>query len=106
MLKITTPESAPHVPFQLDGKIMLSRPDLEIIHLTLKPGEVVSKHINDFDVAIYILEGQGKIETGTASAPVSSGMSVEINRGEERGVANTGHVSLKLLIMKLLQTKS
>lgn len=104
MLKYTTPESAPRVAFQLDGRIMLKRPGFEIIQLTLKQGEIVQKHVNDFDVAIYILEGHGKIETSTESLPVFPGMLVEIDRGEERGITNTGHNSIKLLIIKLLQS--
>jgi quercetin dioxygenase-like cupin family protein len=78
MLKITTPETAPRVPFQLDGRIMLSRPGIELIQLTLKPGEAIPKHINDFDVAIYVLNGNGKIETGSDAGDVNSSMLIEI----------------------------
>jgi quercetin dioxygenase-like cupin family protein len=102
MLKITTPETAPPVPFQLDGRIMLSRPGTEVIQLTLKPGETLPKHVNDFDVAIYILEGQSRIETGTASEEVLPGMLAEIVAGEERGMANTGDGMLKVLVMKFM----
>jgi quercetin dioxygenase-like cupin family protein len=102
MLKITTPETAPPVSFQLDGRIMLSRPGTEVIQLSLKPGEFLPKHVNDFDVAIYILEGQGRIETGTASKEVLPGMLAEIVAGEERGMANTGDGMLKVLVMKFV----
>ena len=102
MLKITTPETAPRVPFQLDGRIMLSRPGLEVIHLTLKPGEVVPKHINDFDVAIYVLEGNGKIETGSDASEVKPGMLIEIDAGEERGMANIGKADFKVLVIKII----
>jgi quercetin dioxygenase-like cupin family protein len=101
MLKITTPETAPRVPFQLDGRIMLSKPSLEIVHLTLQPGEAIPKHVNDFDVAIYVLEGNGKIETGTASAPVTPCMLIEIERGEERGMENIGSGVFRVLVIKL-----
>ena len=66
-MKITTPESAKHVPFQFDGKIMLSDRHVEVIHLCLQPGESLPSHVNDFDVAIYILEGQGLVESGSNS---------------------------------------
>ena len=102
MLKITTPETAPHVPFQLDGRIMLSKPGLEIIHLTLKPAEVVPKHINDFAVAIYVLEGNGKIETGSDAIDVKPGILIEIEAGEERGMSNTGEDDFRVLVIKLL----
>jgi quercetin dioxygenase-like cupin family protein len=102
MLKITTPETAPRVPFQLDGRIMLSKPSLEIVHLTLQPGEAIPKHINDFDVAIYVLEGNGKIETSTNSSEVKPGMLIEIEAREERGMVNTGKIDFRVLVIKLL----
>jgi quercetin dioxygenase-like cupin family protein len=102
MLKITTPETAPRVPFQLDGRIMLSRPGIELIQLTLKPGEAIPKHINDFDVAIYVLNGNGKIETGSDAGDVNSSMLIEIEAGEERGMTNTGEVDFKVLVIKIL----
>ena len=102
MLKITTPETAPRVPFQLDGRIMLSRSGTEIVLLSLKPGESVPKHVNDFDVAIFILEGQGRIETGTVSEEVFPGMLAEIAAGEERGISNTGDGMLKVLVLKFV----
>lgn len=102
MLKITTPETAPRVPFQLDGRIMLAKPSLEILHLTLQPEEAIPKHINDFDVAIYVLEGNGKIETGSDAIYVNPGMLIEIDAGEERGMTNTGNDDFRVLVIKLL----
>jgi len=101
MLKITTSETAPRVPFQLDGRIMLSIPSLEIIELNLKHGEAVPKHVNDFDVAIYILEGQGILETGSEKHNAESGMLAEITAGEKRGLKNTGTKDFKVLVMKI-----
>ncbi len=48
-MQIRNLSSAPKVPFDLDGKIMLSRKNLEVIHLSLQPGEVLTGHVNDFD---------------------------------------------------------
>jgi quercetin dioxygenase-like cupin family protein len=103
MLKITTPNTAPRVPFQLDGRIMLARHEIEIIQLTLKPGEVVPKHVNDFDVAVYIIEGQGIMETGSEKHDVEPGMLAEVLAGEERGLKNTGNKDFKVLVMKIFR---
>ena len=105
MLKITTSETAPRVAFQLDGRVMLSKPGTEIILLSLQPGEAVPKHLNDFDVAIFILEGQGRLESGNASAEVSPGMLAEISAGEERGISNTGDGMLKVLVLKFVERR-
>ncbi|MDP2423113.1 MAG: hypothetical protein Q8M23_02090, partial [Bacteroidales bacterium] len=96
-LKITRLGSAPKVPFRLDGKIMLSNQRLEIVHLTLRAGEVLLKHVNDFDVAIFVLEGKGIVETGSMSAEAIPGILFEIDGGIERGITNTGEVDFKVL---------
>ena len=56
-MKITTPDNAEKVPFNLEGRKMYVNPKAEIIHLTLKSGEVVDIHTNPFDVVFYTLEG-------------------------------------------------
>ena len=35
-----------------------------IVHIELKPGEAVKKHITPVDVNFYVLEGEGVIEIG------------------------------------------
>ena len=104
MIKIINPENAARVPFQLDGRIMLSRPEVEIIKLTLKPGEVIPPHVNNFDVAIYILAGQGILRTGQDSAEVKQGILAGIGAGEERGMENTGENEFVALIIKIFDT--
>lgn len=101
MIKITSPENAPRVPLQVDGRIMFSNPSVEIVHLSLKPGEAIPRHINEFDVAIYILEGHGMLETTTASKEVRPGMLAEIKSGEERGIKNIGKGDFRVLVIKI-----
>ncbi len=105
MIKITTLESALKVPFQLDGKILMARPSLEVVHLALKPNEAIPKHVNDFDVAFYVLSGKGSIETSHESAHIAPGMLIEIEAGEERGLTNTEDAGLFVLVMKMFRNQ-
>ncbi len=100
-MKVTTVESAQRVPFRLDGRILLSGKNTEIIHLSLKPNEALPPHVNDFDVAIYVIEGRGMIESGNQQAEVQAGMIAEIPSGAQRGMRNTGDRPLRVLVIKL-----
>lgn len=98
---VKTLTTAEKVPFNLDGRKMYTGKKVEIIHLSLNPGEVLDKHTNPFDVAIYVLEGTGIIETDDNSAAVEPDMCIEIESGANRGVRNTGMGQLSILVVKI-----
>lgn len=98
---IKTLTTAEKVPFNLDGRKMYTGHKVELIHLCLKPGEVLEKHANPFDVVFYILEGNGIVETDDQSASVEPDMSIEIESGVNRGLTNTGNGDLRLLVVKI-----
>lgn len=97
----TTIETAEKVPFNLDGRKMFIDPRTEIIHLTLKPGEVLEKHSNPFDVAIYIIEGEGVVETDGEKLIVTSNFCIAVESGAQRGLSNTGKSNLRVLVFKI-----
>ncbi len=101
-MNIKTLSTAEKVPFNLDGRKMYTSKKVEIIHLSLMPGEVLEKHTNPFDVAIYVLEGYGIVETDDQSASVEPDMCVEIESGINRGLKNTGTGLLRVLVVKIL----
>lgn len=101
-MKINSLDRADKVPFNLEGRKMFTSEKVEIIHLTLKPGEVLEKHTNPFDVVFYILEGSGIVETEDESKLVEPDMTVEIQKGIQRGVKNTSNGLLRLLVVKIL----
>ncbi len=100
-MKVTTLETAEKVPFNLDGHKMFIDPRAEIIHLNLKPGEVLEKHTNPFDVAIYIVEGDGIIETDGEKQAAKSNYCFAVKAGTQRGLSNTGKINLRALVFKI-----
>lgn len=61
MVNIIEIKKAKNVSFDIDGKIMYSGDNAELIHLTLKPGEKLSLHKNPFDVLFYVKSGIGNL---------------------------------------------
>jgi mannose-6-phosphate isomerase-like protein (cupin superfamily) len=100
-MNYTTLETAEKVPFNLDGRKMFVDPRAEIIHLNLKTGEVLEKHTNPFDVAIYIIEGEGVVETKDEKLNVTPNFCIAVKAGVQRGLSNTGKSNLRVLVFKI-----
>ncbi len=74
----------------------------EVIHLCFRPGEVLEKHSNPFDVIFYVLEGIGILEVDEQSIAVGPDTLIEVSAPELRGWTNTGNENLRVLVIKVL----
>jgi quercetin dioxygenase-like cupin family protein len=74
----------------------------EVIHLRFKPGEVLEKHLNPFDVVFYVLEGTGTLEVEDQTFTLGPDTLIEVAASEQRGWTNTGTTDLRVLVVKLL----
>ncbi|HOI16449.1 MAG TPA: cupin domain-containing protein [Geobacteraceae bacterium] len=101
-MRITELRTAEKVPIQIDARKMLIRRDCELIHLSLQPGEVLETHTNPFDVAFYVLAGEGDLVVGTETRRIGADTVIEIPAGEMRGWTNSGTEVLRVLVVKLL----
>ncbi len=101
-MRITELKGAEKVPIDIDARKMLAGKECELIHLTLKPGEVLAAHTNPFDVAFYTLAGTGELTVGEETRTVGPDSLVEVAAGEMRGWKNTGTADLRVLVLKML----
>ena len=51
-------------PHGIETKKFHENDHVQAVHITLKPGEKLKKHITAVDVFFYVLEGKGIIEIG------------------------------------------
>jgi quercetin dioxygenase-like cupin family protein len=91
---------APKVTFDLDGKIMHTSDKLEVVHLTLKPGEKIGKHPQPYDVIFYVLSGDAILETDPEDIEVKENTSIFVPAGMQRGWNNNGLKKFKVLVIK------
>jgi quercetin dioxygenase-like cupin family protein len=99
-LKVTKLEDAPQVPFKLDGRIMYSSEKLELIHLTLKPGEKMELHSQPYDVVFYVISGHGILDLQEESVEGVPGSCIHIPSGMQRGWRNNGTSEFRVLVVK------
>jgi quercetin dioxygenase-like cupin family protein len=64
-------------PHKADARTLYSTEKAMIVHIMLKPGESLKRHITPADVAFYVLEGKGIIETGEERKEVGPDMIIE-----------------------------
>jgi quercetin dioxygenase-like cupin family protein len=101
-MRITELRTAEKVAIPIDARKMLTRKDCELIHLALQSGEVLETHSNPFDVAFYVLAGQGDLVVGAETKKIGADTVIEIPAGEMRGWTNHGPDVLRVLVVKLL----
>jgi len=95
-------DTAQKVPHDLDGYIMHSSNSLEVIHLCLKPGEVIAQHPNPSDVVACVIEGSVILNMGDSQTLLLIYDVAEIEKNELRGFNNTGSTVARLIILKKL----
>lgn len=95
--------TAEKVPFDLDGRIMFNSEKVQLIHLTLMPGDVVAPHSNPFDVVFYVLEGEGIISIGDETAILNEDQTIDVAKDIQRGWQNVSDEILRLLVVKIFE---
>ena len=91
---------APKVPHDLEGYIMHSSPTLEVIHLCLQPGQIISQHPNPFDIVACVVKGEVELNMGENHTQLSLYDLVEIEKNADRGFTNNRTSEARLLILK------
>ena len=90
----------PKVQYNLDGRILCNLPGVEVVHLSLKPGEKIDKHINPNDVIFFVVEGKAMFETDTEGQLVSKDQVIVVPGGTNRGIDNISVSIFKVLVIK------
>lgn len=88
-------------PHEAEARKIYDTKDAQVIHLTLKPGDSLKKHITPVDVFFYVLEGRGVVEIGEEKQEVSVDHIIESPAGIVHCWYNNGEDVLKILVVKV-----
>ncbi len=86
----------------VEAKKVYSSENAEVIHMALKPGQSLKKHVTPVDVFFYILEGKGIVEIGDETQEVEKNTLVESPKGIPHLLRNTGDGFFRFLVVKML----
>ena len=73
-----------------------------LLRISLKPGESVEAHVNNFTVVFYVLSGSGDLTIDQETFSLQANDSIELAGGAERSWTVTGPGNLELLVVKEL----
>lgn len=78
-MKITNFKEVPiaETPHKVDVRKLYDTENAVTVHITLKPGESLKKHITPVDVIFYVLEGTGMVEIGEEKEEVGKDSLIE-----------------------------
>jgi len=88
-------------PHEVEARKLYDTKDAQVIHLTLKPGEALKRHITPVDVFFYVLEGEGIVEVGEEKQTVLADQLIESPAGIVHCWYNEGKETLKVLVVKV-----
>ena len=98
--KLIHTDNSKKLPIQQDAWLIFKASNHEIIRLDLKPGEGIEKHIIDWRIIFYVLEGSGMITIDKEDISVTAHQTIAVEPGRVREWQNDGHCTLKLLVIK------
>ena len=102
-MKISNVKFAPANPnpHNVDVRKLHDNEHAQAMHVTLKPGEKLLRHITPVDVFFYVLEGKGKVEIGEEIEEVEPDTLIESPAGVPHCLINDGEEGIfRVLVVK------
>lgn len=96
-VKNTKPIPNPH---GVDARKIYDTADAQAIHITLKPGEKLRRHVTPVDVFFYVLEGRGIVEIGDEKREVMRDTLIESPAKIPHCWYNESNEVLRVLVVK------
>ncbi|MFC1978850.1 cupin domain-containing protein [Chloroflexota bacterium] len=88
-------------PHNADVKKMYDTEHAQAMHIELKPGQALKKHITPVDVFFYVLQGRGVVEIGDEKHEVGPDMLIESPAKIPHCWYNQSDAVLRVLVVKV-----
>lgn len=88
-------------PHNVSVRMLYDTEHAQAVHIELKPGEALKKHITPVDVFFYVLEGKGLVEIGDETQEVSRDMLIESPAKIPHRLINQGDEVFRILVVKV-----
>lgn len=100
IIEVQKTKVAPN-PHGVDVRKMFENDKVQIVHITLKPGEQLKKHVTPVDVLFYVLEGTGVVEIGYEKKEVGPDTLIDSPAKIPHCWYNQSTGTLRVLLLKL-----
>lgn len=99
-IRWTDSETTPN-PHGVDARKIYDSEKAQVIHITLRPGERLKRHVTPVDVIFYVLEGRGTVEIGEERQKVAADTLIESPARIPHCWYNEGDEDLRFLVIKV-----
>ena len=92
-------------PHQVEAKRLYDIENAMVVHILLKPGESLKRHITPVGVFFYVLEGNGIVEVGDEKETVGPDTLIESPARIPHCLYNEGNEIFRVLVVKVPKPK-
>jgi len=89
----------------VDARNISDTDSAQVVHITLKPGESLKKHITPVNVVFYVLEGRGVVEIGEERAEAGPDTLIESPAKIPHRWINESDGIVRILVVKTPRPK-
>lgn len=100
IVQISNIKSSPNL-HGVDARKIYDTKNAAAVHMTIKPGESLKKHVTLVDVFFYVLEGEGIVEIGDEKKKVTKDILIESPAKIPHCWYNESKKDLRILITKI-----
>lgn len=102
MITTVKTSEAPSIPNpnNLDARRLHDTELVQVMHITLAPGQSVARHTIPVDAEFFVLEGSGIFEIGDEQIEAAKDTLVHSPAHLTRGIVNSGNAPLRVLIIR------
>ena len=87
-------------PHGVDARKLRSKDDVQVVHMLLKPGHSLKKHITAVNVFFYVLEGEGVVEIGDEKQTVTKDCLIDSPKDIPHCLYNESTTDFRVLVVK------
>jgi len=88
-------------PHGVDARKLYDTEHAQVVHMILKPGEKLKKHLTPVDVIFYVLEGNGTVEIGDEKQEVGPDTLIDSPAKTPHCWYNESNDILRFLVIKV-----
>jgi mannose-6-phosphate isomerase-like protein (cupin superfamily) len=88
-------------PHHVEARKLYDTENAIVVHIMLKPGESLKRHITPVDVFFYVLEGKGMVEIGDEKEEVGPDTLIESPARIPHCLYNQGKGQFRVLVVKV-----
>jgi quercetin dioxygenase-like cupin family protein len=101
-----TDAQAIRTPHGVDVRKLYDTEHAQVMHITLKPGESLKRHITPVDVFFYVLEGDGVVEIGDEEQTVTKDTIIDSPAKIPHCWYNRSNADVRVMVVKVPRPKN